>query len=368
MHSGYYSSKKTKKLIGTEEIEEYQTGIRPASFKHLFGKDHQEFSSNKQQDAFEYLAYILDKFEKMEKQNGRPNPVESFEFDLETRLECLECHCAKYQKQRTWYLPLSIPDWQSKQEEGSTCTYEESIQKFLSEEKVELTCTNCNKKTPFIKTQRMLNYPKYLVIIYERFVYDWVPKKLETLFKFPIEGLDISMLNREHANPNEKVIHEDESNTSDQEEDQQFNQSHLNSLIQEGVPELAAKHALISTGHNPDMALMWFYENMENPVIIQPIPKVKKVGISKPMCNEEDIQTLVSFGFTREQAEGSLIQHNNNTDMAANFLFNNPGVTFAKKEDSSNKSSKTELVNDNKSVYNLYGMFFVNFRFYYSFG
>jgi ubiquitin carboxyl-terminal hydrolase 5/13 len=364
MHSGYYSSKKTKQLIGTQEIEEYQTGIRPASFKHLFGKDHAEFSSHRQQDAFEYLSYILDKFEKTEKQNGRPNPIEAFEFDLETRLQCVECACAKYKRQRTWYLPLGIPNWESKQNEGDQCSYEESIQKFLSEEKVELDCPTCHKKTQFTKTQRMLNYPRYLIVIFERFVYDWVPKKLETLFKFPIEGLDISILNREHSNAGEKVIEEDV--LAEQEEEPQINQNQINSLIQEGVPELAAKHALLNTNHQLDMALMWFYENMENPVITKPVPKVKKGGVQQPKCNEEDVQTLISFGFTREQAEGSLIQHNGNTELAANYLFTNPGATFVQLSTGSKTGGL--LNNDGKSVYNLYGKIFYNFRFYYSFG
>ena len=38
------------------EIEEYQDGIKPSSFKYYFGKGHQDFSSNKQQDAFEYFS------------------------------------------------------------------------------------------------------------------------------------------------------------------------------------------------------------------------------------------------------------------------------------------------------------------------
>lgn len=33
-----------------------------------------------------------------------------------------------------------------------------------------------------------------------------------------------------------------------------------------GVPENGAKHALYNTGNNnADIAVMWFFENMENP-------------------------------------------------------------------------------------------------------
>jgi uncharacterized UBP type Zn finger protein len=40
----------------------------------------------------------------------------------------------------------------------------------------------------------------------------------------------------------------------------------LNQIIMMGVPELAAKHALHITGNNnADMAVMWYFENMDNP-------------------------------------------------------------------------------------------------------
>lgn len=45
-----------------------------------------------------------------------------------------------------------------------------------------------------------------------------------------------------------------------------------------GIPENAAKHALFNTGNNSaDMATMWYFENMENPVLLEPL-KVKKAG------------------------------------------------------------------------------------------
>jgi ubiquitin carboxyl-terminal hydrolase 5/13 len=35
-----------------------------------------------------------------------------------------------------------------------------------------------------------------------------------------------------------------------------------------GFPELSAKHALIQTGNsNPEAALAWLFENMENPIL-----------------------------------------------------------------------------------------------------
>lgn len=51
-----------------------------------------------------------------------------------------------------------------------------------------------------------------------------------------------------------------------------LNQNELNMVIQMGIPELAAKHALWNTGNNSaDMAVQWYFENMENPVIHTPL-------------------------------------------------------------------------------------------------
>ena len=37
-------------------------------------------------------------------------------------------------------------------------------------------------------------------------------------------------------------------------------------VIMMGIPETAAKHALYNTGNNSaDMAVTWYFENMDNP-------------------------------------------------------------------------------------------------------
>ena len=46
----------------------------------------------------------------------------------------------------------------------------------------------------------------------------------------------------------------------------------LNLLIQNGIPENAAKHAIHNTGGgSADDAVMWFYGNIENPVCETPL-------------------------------------------------------------------------------------------------
>lgn len=41
----------------------------------------------------------------------------------------------------------------------------------------------------------------------------------------------------------------------------------INTLVANGVPELAAKHAVFNAGGSADEAIMWFYSHIEDPVI-----------------------------------------------------------------------------------------------------
>jgi uncharacterized UBP type Zn finger protein len=51
----------------------------------------------------------------------------------------------------------------------------------------------------------------------------------------------------------------------------------INVLIQNGVPEVAAKHALYNTGNkDAEEAIMWFYSNIDNPAIQVPLKVEKK--------------------------------------------------------------------------------------------
>ena len=211
LHSGIYSQKKTRRLPPTEEnkeceIEEYQDGIRPSSFKLYFGKGSEIFSSNKQQDALEYLNYLTEKMKKEERSLNKFNPMELFEFDIETRMECNSCHHVKYRNTRSWFLSLSVENWKNKKEETSKCTMDEVLSKFLAPEIIELNCPECKKKCEWNKTQKVVNYPKYLIIVFQRFVYDWVPIKLETAFEPILDNFDLKLLSREHKKENEVII------------------------------------------------------------------------------------------------------------------------------------------------------------------
>ena len=81
----------------------------------------------------------------------------------------------------------------------------------------------------------------------------------------------------------------------------------VNTLLANGVPELAAKHATFNAGaQGADEAIMWFYSNIENPVIQTPllVPNPNKgggaAGSSGFVADPESLMMLTSMGFTEK--------------------------------------------------------------------
>lgn len=62
------------------------------------------------------------------------------------------------------------------------------------------------QKSIWTKTQRVQNYPKYLIIVFQRFVFDWVPVKLEVAFEPKIDNFDLKTLSESQKKENEKIL------------------------------------------------------------------------------------------------------------------------------------------------------------------
>ena len=66
LYSGKYSEKliKTRIINDIEQQEEYQQGIKPYDFKLLIADKNKDFCGNEQQDALEYLQWLLERLTK----------------------------------------------------------------------------------------------------------------------------------------------------------------------------------------------------------------------------------------------------------------------------------------------------------------
>ena len=352
LYSGIYSQKKTRNLPPTEdnkkgEIEEYQDGIKPSSFKLFFGKGHPDFSSNKQQDAFEYLTYLLEKIQKEDKKNF--DPIKLFQFDMETRMECTECHNVKYRNSKNIYLNFLVDDWKNKKDENTKCSMDEVISKFLAIENIEIDCPICKKKTNWEKTQRVKNFPKYLIIVFQRFVFDWVPVKLEVAFEPILDNFDLSLLSKNHKKENEKIIEttDEKLNEETEEKEPEFSQENINFLLQCGIPELGAKWGLFLNNNDPEIAMAWYCENTDNPEYKKPLPKIKVKKSDKKNdelegVNMSSLENMIAMGFDKKKSIIALKKTNNNIDAALELIYTNPNL------EDENQNDKMDLVEDEK--------------------
>ena len=84
----------------------------------------------------------------------------------------------------------------------------------------------------------------------------------------------------------------------DEEVEPELNMAELNNVIQMGIPEGHAKHALWRTGNSSaDLAVSWYFENMADPVLNTPL-RVKKEG-KKPKddVDPEKLAMIEMMGF-----------------------------------------------------------------------
>ncbi len=202
-------------------------------------------------------------------------------------------------------------------EKGTAVDLEACLQRFFSDEHIpDFNCAVCSKRTVCIKRTRLNTFPKVLMVILQRFVYDnWVPKKLEVELQVPLDHpQDFERYKGTcgQAQPGESLLPE-ASAAVEEFVEPDLNGELLNQIIGMGVPEVAAKHALHTTGNNSaDTAVMWYFENMDNPVLLIPL-KVKKGGASTSSAPKQDdipqdlVDSLVAMlGFPESKVKKAL--------------------------------------------------------------
>jgi len=85
------------------------------------------------------------------------------------------------------------------------------------------------------------------------------------------EGTTIDFERFRAANNGQPVLGEEafpEEAAAEESGEPELDQGILNQVLQMGIPELPAKHALHATGNNSaDAAVTWYFEHMDDPVI-----------------------------------------------------------------------------------------------------
>lgn len=305
----------------------HQRGIAPATFKSLVGRGNEEFSTMRQQDAFEFLVYLLTKISENAKANKLHDPTHVFNFETEQRLECVNCHKVRYRTEDQENLAIPVPiNVDKESEDPLENTYkpvelEECLKSYTSPEDVQFKCKSCGESKGGIKKVGFHTFPDVLVINARRFsLINFQPVKLDIEVHVPDELLLDNFLS--HRLETDDVVSDDE----DEGEAFSPNESALAGLEAMGFPRPRCEKALYNTGNTPDVeiAMEWLFAHMEDPDIDTPLDLSKNSKNPNKGPSQEEISMLQSMGFNAAQSRKALRLNNGNPEAAIDWLFNNP--------------------------------------------
>ncbi|PWY65651.1 ubiquitin C-terminal hydrolase, partial [Aspergillus heteromorphus CBS 117.55] len=328
--SGRYSRPGTDNKPSPDVSEvSHQKGLAPAMFKHLIGRGHEEFSTMRQQDAFEFMLHLFKAISLSKHPEGMANPVESFGFSMEQRLQCLHCGGVRYRTDEQDNISLPVPARRLSQgssnsaSEFETVTLLDCLDVFTSEEVVELSCPSCGSSNGFSKRCLFKTLPRELVINARRFeLVNWVPTKLEIPVEVDEDPIDLSSYISSGPKEDEVILPDIESTEGTFNPDK----SAMEQLLGMGFPETRSARALYMTGNSSsEDALNWLFAHMEDPDIDEPFDKV--LLNDRPRGDTQDpakVAQLGEMGIGLENARIALAATDGDVNRAIDWVFTHP--------------------------------------------
>ncbi|OJJ49497.1 hypothetical protein ASPZODRAFT_127964 [Penicilliopsis zonata CBS 506.65] len=337
--SGRYSRPDTHVIASPDSPEvPHQRGLSPSMFKHLVGRNHEEFSTMRQQDAFEFLLHLF-KLIGISRHDGMFNPIDAFRFAIEQRLQCVSCAKVRYRVDEQDNISVAVPARRlsDKHEQISSSAnsaslmpvknefakvaMEECLDIFTSEEIVELECPSCMGKDGFRKRSLFRTLPQELIINARRFqLINWVPTKLDIPVDVRNDELDFTSYLASGPRQDEELLPDTDTSA------EQFkpNQISLDQLISMGFPAARCEKALFATGNSDtETAMNWLFAHMDDPGIDNPL----HTGCATSSKVEQDpakIAHLGEMGIEASRASKALAATNGDVNRALDWVFSHP--------------------------------------------
>ncbi|KAK6204324.1 uncharacterized protein RJT21DRAFT_116711 [Scheffersomyces amazonensis] len=321
IYDGLWSGRYSKP--GSLKGDDYQLGLRPSSFKTLIGDNHPEFATQRQQDAFEFLLYFLDK---VDNQFGiKLN--EPLKYLFSTKTTCANCSHGSIKTELIDNISIPIEDEVLSIDEAGKKIYKEvkfinGFETLCESEGVEgYKCDNCGAEPGLaIKSSGFKTFPEVLIVNAQRIkLENWVPIKIDVPIEIPDE-LDLSNFTEPKFEGDEVELVEVKKTF--------IPDDHLfASLSGMGLHVNKCIKGLYHT-NNTDItaALNWIFEHTHEPDIDEPLnlePEGPKPTILNQM-SQESIDSLEDMGFSAEMAKKALYVNKNDVNLAIEWLFNNP--------------------------------------------
>ena len=337
--SGRYSHPDTD-IIASEYSPEIpnQKGLAPAMLKHLIGRGHEEFSTMRQQDAFELLLHLLKLITRSSHTASLKDPVSSFRFVMEQRLQCMSCNKVRYSTDEQDNISIPVPvkrspavaeaptDGKKPKEKFEPVTIKECLDNFTATETVELTCGSCGSKDGFTKRTMFKTFPATLAVNARRFeIVNWVPTKLDIPVVVGDQPFDLDAYRSLGLQDNEELLPEEAKSSSIP----KFvpDEVVLAQLQQMGVSRVSGEKALRATGNSDaEAAANWVFAHMDDPDLETPMDlggANSASGVSASV-DPESIAAIETMGLSAPQARKALKETGGDVSRAVDWIFSHP--------------------------------------------
>lgn len=376
--------------------------VAPRMLKSVVSKGHRDFSSNRQQDASEYLQHLLNAMEKAERVGlsrlaapGAKDSGSLFRFEMEQRLQCdatLEVKYSSGSQTLMTILELAIPleaalnadvvadvrdrkrqrvgegkDEGEEEEPKLVVPFTACLETYFTAESVVFRHPSRPVSSPAgtaTRSTRFRTFPNYLWVKLHRYFVDsdWRQKKIDALVDVP-DVLDLRRFRGIGPVAGEVLMADSDGasagnvGTASRGEAQPapVDESIVAQLVDMGFSEAGSRRAVAATfSSSADDALAWVLEHMEDANFNDPVAAASSADAFDP----EMVSMLSSsLGYPEDQVRRALQATGGDLERAADWLFSHPddGVTGSPSPANASTGSGLHCL-DGEGVYDLVGV------------
>ena len=308
------------------EAPAFQAGIRPAMLKALLGRGHPEFATMRQQDADEFLQFLVEQVRR-QPHAPLPDPTAPLAFVLEHRLQCTRCGGVRYTDEVRDVglgVPVRVTERPTTDRHADAAsgrlyepvTLDASLAELTAPERVPYRCPACAAEVDAERCTRFKTFPRVLVVQAQRFqVVNWVPQKVNVPFVVPLgTPLEVHAFQGQGLQPGETVLPEDTAKEAPAAPE--VDAEALAALTAMGFSVPRATRALRATGADAEAAANWLFERMDDASLDAPLDDAAGGGAP-------DTSALEEMGFTAAQAAAAL-RATGDAEAAVAWLFEHP--------------------------------------------
>lgn len=264
--------------------------IKPEMFKWLVADGDAEFSSTRQQDAFEYFTRLARLSETM---RGGDTFGDLFSFDLERRVECLNCHGVRYINETSSSLTVNYTGPAQLNNSGETSEASGKLTDLITEicnpEQIEVKCPRCHQSACTSQT-KFKSFPKILAVCVGRFeIQGYEAVKKESVLTCP-NLLDLNEFKSTKNTETEDII------DSETESKPEINPEQVEMLCSMGFDKELVKLCLSEGGLNDEETMSQLIEL------------------------NDSLQNMLAMGFSQDQSIFAL-KINKHIEPAVEWLF-----------------------------------------------